>query len=194
MSTTLAQPSSRYSASYSPPNALSHVRSSYGSATVPRRCSSSPSTRSSVCSTSTSIDDVEEYVERGLLRLNKEINDEVAVQQIVFTLITRARLTAEVMKQLRGTYLRILISDLSEKFLPTSFSKMTWKFVSKRFTNLKPPYPDGHERIPNFPLQRARLPMLHYEHLLQDLDKGILRVGPRISLENEAAVHEYATV
>jgi hypothetical protein len=55
-----------------------------------------------------SADTVEEYISRGLLRLHKEVHDEEAVQKIVFQLITRARLTTEVFRQLRGTYLRKL--------------------------------------------------------------------------------------
>jgi len=49
-----------------------------------------------------SADVIEEYIERGLLRLNKEVNDEEAVQRIVFQLITRARLTTDVFTKLRG--------------------------------------------------------------------------------------------
>jgi hypothetical protein len=45
---------------------------------------------------------IEEYIERGLLRLNKDINDEEAVQEIVFQLITHAGLTTEVFRTLRG--------------------------------------------------------------------------------------------
>jgi len=33
-------------------------------------------------------DAVEEYIERGLIRLHKQINDEEAVQGIIFQLIT----------------------------------------------------------------------------------------------------------
>ena len=49
-------------------------------------------------------DAVEEYIERGLIRLNKQIDDEEAVQRIIFQLITRSRLTAEVFAKLRGMY------------------------------------------------------------------------------------------
>lgn len=49
-----------------------------------------------------STDVVEEYIERGLLRHNKELNDEDAVQRIVFQLITRARLTTDVFTKLSG--------------------------------------------------------------------------------------------
>jgi hypothetical protein len=41
--------------------------------------------------------DVDEYIERKLLSLNKTFQDEEAVQQIVFHLITRARLSVKVM-------------------------------------------------------------------------------------------------
>jgi len=45
--------------------------------------------------------DVDEYIERKLLSLNKTSQDEEAVQQIVFHLITRARLSVNVMAKLR---------------------------------------------------------------------------------------------
>jgi hypothetical protein len=47
------------------------------------------------------IDDIDEYIERKLLSLNKTWEDEDAVQQIVFHLITRVRLSAKVMTKLR---------------------------------------------------------------------------------------------
>jgi len=47
------------------------------------------------------IEDVDEYIERKLLNLNKTMDDEDAVQQIVFHLITRARLSVKVMTKLR---------------------------------------------------------------------------------------------
>ena len=47
------------------------------------------------------IEDVDEYIERKLLHLNKTMDDEDAVQQIVFHLITRARLSVKVMTKLR---------------------------------------------------------------------------------------------
>ena len=53
-------------------------------------------------------DVIEEYIELGLLKLNKEINDEDAVQKIVFQLITRARLTTDVFTKLRGMSLQKL--------------------------------------------------------------------------------------
>jgi hypothetical protein len=53
-----------------------------------------------------STDTVEEYIERGLLRLNKKVDDEAAVQKIVFHLITRAHLTTDVFNKLCGLYLR----------------------------------------------------------------------------------------
>ena len=55
-----------------------------------------------------STDVIEEYIERGLLRLNKGLNDEDAVQRIVFQLITRARLTTDVFTKLRGMSLQKL--------------------------------------------------------------------------------------
>jgi len=45
--------------------------------------------------------DIDEYIERKLLSLNKTSQDEEAVQQIVFHLITRARLSVNVMAKLR---------------------------------------------------------------------------------------------
>ena len=57
---------------------------------------------SSLIHTHPSTDAVEEYIERGLRRLNKELNDEDAVQRIGFQLITRARLTTDVFTELRG--------------------------------------------------------------------------------------------
>jgi len=53
-------------------------------------------------------DAVEEYIERGLIRLHKEVNDEEAVQRIIFQLITRSRLTTQVFAKLRGMYPRNL--------------------------------------------------------------------------------------
>lgn len=46
--------------------------------------------------------DVDEYIERKLLNLNKTMEDEDVVQQIVFHLITRARLSLKVMTKLRS--------------------------------------------------------------------------------------------
>jgi hypothetical protein len=45
------------------------------------------------------IEDTDEYIERKLLNFNKTMEDEDAVQQIVFRLITRARLSVKVMKK-----------------------------------------------------------------------------------------------
>lgn len=47
------------------------------------------------------IENVDEYIARHLLSLNKTMDDEDAVQQIVFRLITRARLSVKVMTQLQ---------------------------------------------------------------------------------------------
>ena len=63
------------------------------------------------------IEDVDEYIERKLLNLNKTMEDEDAVQQIVFHLITRARLSVKVMTKLRrmNTLLAYLLADLGRK-------------------------------------------------------------------------------
>jgi len=85
------------------------------------------------------------------------------------------------------------ISDLLEKYLPSSFSKINWTDVESRFLNLKPTFPNDHTRIPTFPLKRSRMPMVYFESLILEFDKSILRVGNRMSLTNEAAIHEYTS-
>jgi hypothetical protein len=50
-------------------------------------------------------DAIEEYIQRGLQRRNKEQNDLEAVQEVVFQLLTRARLTDKVSTMLRGLHL-----------------------------------------------------------------------------------------
>lgn len=140
-----------------------------------------------------STDVIEEYIERGLLKLNKGLDDEDAVQRVVFQLITRARLTTDVFAKLQGMFLQRFISDSLEKYLPSSFSKIKWTDVASRFLNLKSTFPNDHKRIPTFPLKRSRMPMEYFQNLIFDLDKSILRVGNRMSLTNEAAIHEYAS-
>lgn len=63
------------------------------------------------------IEDVDEYIERKLLSLNKTMGDEDAVQQIVFHLITRARLSVKVMTKLRrmNVLLAYLLANLGRK-------------------------------------------------------------------------------
>jgi hypothetical protein len=68
-----------------------------------------------------STDMVEEYIKRGLLRLNKELNDEDAVQRIVFQLITRARLTTDVFTKLRGMSSKTLSLTYSIRKRPSEF-------------------------------------------------------------------------
>ena len=70
---------------------------------------------------------------------------------------------------------------------------MKWTDVESRFLNLKPTFPNDHTRIPTFPLKRSRIPMVYFERLIFDVDKSILRVGNRMSLTNEAAIHEYTS-
>jgi len=69
---------------------------------------------------------------------------------------------------------------------------MKWEDICTRFRNLKPTFPNDHTRIDTFPLKRCRMPMGHFHEMVCELDKGISRVGSRLSLANEAAVHEYA--
>jgi hypothetical protein len=47
-------------------------------------------------------DNIEEYVELGVLKLNKTLEDEEAVQKIVYQLITQGLLTLKVMTALRS--------------------------------------------------------------------------------------------
>ena len=49
------------------------------------------------------LDYITEYIKVGLLKLNKTLEDQEAVQKVVFELITRARLTTDVFLKLRGT-------------------------------------------------------------------------------------------
>lgn len=51
--------------------------------------------------------------------------------------------------------------------------------------------PNDHHRIRTYGLRRSRMPMIAFEKLVGDLDESILRVGYRMSLGTEAAVHEY---
>lgn len=50
-------------------------------------------------------DAIEEYIQRGLQRRNKEENDLEAVREVAFQLITQARLTDKVSTMLTGTHL-----------------------------------------------------------------------------------------
>lgn len=68
---------------------------------------------------------------------------------------------------------------------------MKWKFVCLRFHNLISKPANDHNRIPTFGLQRSRLPMRFFDDLVKEMNKSILRVGHRLSLGNEAAVHHY---
>jgi hypothetical protein len=69
----------------------------------------------------------------------------------------------------------------------------TWREVASRFVNLKPTFPDTHERIDTFPLRRCRMPMEYFESLIREFDKSVLRVGHDRSFINVAAVHEYTS-
>ena len=139
------------------------------------------------------LDYVTQYIEAGLLKLNKTLDDQEAVQKIVFELITKARLTTEVFLELKSPSYSYFMADLSlEKYLPSSFSRIKWKDVSSHFRNLRPALPDdNHFRISGFILHRSRLPIGHFRDIVTGLDKSILRVGNRMSLENEASVHDY---
>lgn len=50
-----------------------------------------------------SLEQVAIYIEIRLLHLNKTLEDQEAVQQMVLELISRARLTTDVFNKLRGT-------------------------------------------------------------------------------------------
>jgi hypothetical protein len=78
-----------------------------------------------------------------------------------------------------------------EKYLPSAFSKITWKDVESWFGNLDKSLPNDHHRIRTYRLRRSRMPMIVFEKLVGELDGSILRVGHRMSLGTEAAVHQY---
>ena len=54
------------------------------------------------------LDYVTQYIEAGLLKLNTTLEDQEAVQKVVFELITKARLTTDVFVELRSPLYSIL--------------------------------------------------------------------------------------
>ena len=122
--------------------------------------------------------ELEEFITNKLTEMQTQ--SPVSAEKLAFRIIHHTRLTPKVLQHLRKQYL-------------PNFSSMTWKedIFPAFSTCLDTTDHIDHRAIPNYPLNRSRLPLVIFEEILSELDVARRNLGERRNLENESAVQLY---